>query len=248
MDKNELERIAQSYHLNPDVPDKHIEDLCQEHCCRWLLASLGQARSVLELGYGDGIVTRALVEDGREVTVVEGAATLIERLKQTWPTQVHACHALFEAFDPGAARFDAIIASHVLEHVADPVALLERLRNWLAPGGRLLVVVPNRESLHRRLAVIMGLQPALDSLSARDGVVGHRRVYSLATLRHDIEEAGYTERSSRGFFLKPLANSMMLDYSPQLLSAMNEISGELPVELLANIGMIVTAENDRYPQ
>ena len=32
----ELERIAEQYHLNDTVPDKFIEDICQEHCCDWL--------------------------------------------------------------------------------------------------------------------------------------------------------------------------------------------------------------------
>jgi len=39
--------------------------------------------------------------------------------------------------------FDVILASHVLEHVADPVAVVFRLHTLLKPGGRLLVLVPN---------------------------------------------------------------------------------------------------------
>lgn len=235
-----LERIARDYHANPEVPDKHIEDLCQEYCGRWLIDALDQANRVLELGYGEGILTRSIVESGRQLTVVEGAASLVQELRERWKDRIRVEHALFENYDPGTERYEAVIASHVLEHVADPVALLRRIRQWLAPGARLLVVVPNSESLHRKLAVLMGLQPSLDTLSQRDVLVGHRRVYSLATLRSDLQQAGYAELSVRGFFLKPLANSMMLDYSPALLAAMNEISGELPAGLLANIGLVAT--------
>jgi len=144
---------------------------------------------------------------------------------------------LFEEFSP-AAPFDAIIASHVLEHVDDPVALLRRMAGWLAPGGRLVIVVPNKESLHRRLAVLMGLQPALDTLGARDRLVGHQRVYSHATLEQDLRAGGYTLTEKTGFFLKPVANSMMLGYSTELLGAMNQIGPQLPMELLANIGVL----------
>jgi SAM-dependent methyltransferase len=40
-------------------------------------------------------------------------------------------------------RYDLIALCHVLEHVPDPTALLRPLVHNLAPGGRLLIVVPN---------------------------------------------------------------------------------------------------------
>jgi SAM-dependent methyltransferase len=47
--------------------------------------------------------------------------------------------------------FDAVTLWHVLEHLDDPGAALERLTGWLRPGGVLLVGVPNRASLQARL-------------------------------------------------------------------------------------------------
>jgi SAM-dependent methyltransferase len=49
-------------------------------------------------------------------------------------------------------RFDAIFAQHVLEHVVDPHAFLETARGLLAPGGKLVICVPNFEARLRRLA------------------------------------------------------------------------------------------------
>jgi hypothetical protein len=43
----------------------------------------------------------------------------------------------------------------------------------------------------------------------------------------------------KGFFLKVLPNSMMLDYSKDLINALNTISEKIPDHLLANIGVIV---------
>ncbi len=239
MSKSELDRIAREYHTSAKVPDKHIEDLCQRYCGDWILQALGPASRVLELGFGEGIITRMMLGARRSLTVVEGSQILHGALQREFGTDLTAIHALFEEFSPDAP-FDAVVASHILEHVDDPVALLRRIRTWLAPGGRLIVVVPNKESLHRRLAVLMKLQPKLDSLGARDKLVGHQRVYSHETLAADLKAGGFAVAEATGFFLKPVANSMMLEHSAELLSAMNEIGSQLPKELLANIGVVAT--------
>jgi len=239
MSKSELDRIAREYHTSAEVPDKHIEDLCQRYCGDWILQALGPANRVLELGFGEGIITRMMLAARRNLTVVEGSKVLHEALQQEFGANLNAVHAMFEEFSPDTP-FDAVVASHILEHVDDPVALLRRMHTWLAPGGRLIIVVPNKESLHRRLAVLMKLQPKLDSLGTRDKLVGHQRVYSHETLATDLKAGGFAVTEATGFFLKPVANSMMLEYSAELLSAMNEIAPELPKELLANIGVVAT--------
>jgi SAM-dependent methyltransferase len=147
---------------------------------------------------------------------------------------------LFEEFAP-AEPFDAVLALHVLEHVDDPRALLRHVAGWLRPGGRIVAAVPNAESLHRRLAVRMGLQERLDSLSARDGLVGHQRVYTLAGLRGDVEAAGLRVVDELGWFLKTLPNSMMLGFDPALLRAQFSISDELSPDMLANIAIVAEA-------
>jgi 2-polyprenyl-3-methyl-5-hydroxy-6-metoxy-1,4-benzoquinol methylase len=48
---------------------------------------------------------------------------------------------------PDEAPWDLITLFHVLEHLPDPVRPLERLRRRLAPGGTLVVEVPNVEFL-----------------------------------------------------------------------------------------------------
>ena len=224
-----LDRIAADYHTNESIPDIHIENLCQEYFIEWLLQQI-------ELGFGDGIVTAALAKSGCELTVLEGAATLVDRARQAHPT-VNCVHSLFEDFRADRA-YDVILASHVLEHVDDPQAILRLISSWLVETGKIIIVVPNRNSLHRQLAVLMGLQPELDTLSKRDLLVGHQRVYSLEGLEEDVRRAGLRPIKSVGFFLKVLPNAMMLDYSRELLWALNVISSSLPKHLLANIAVV----------
>jgi 2-polyprenyl-3-methyl-5-hydroxy-6-metoxy-1,4-benzoquinol methylase len=235
--KEQLDEIAARYHQSDAIPDKAIEDALQLHTLAWFREQLQPSRSVLELGYGEGIVTEDLVKTGKKVTQVEGSARLVDEVRQRYGTKVTCVHAMFEEFETDEL-FDAVVASHVLEHVDDPIAVLRRMRSWIRPDGRILIIVPNSESIHRRLAVLMNLQPRLDSLSPRDHLVGHQRVYSLEGLVSDVHAANLDVLSARGFFFKPLPNSMMLEFSPELIDAMNRLATEMPAEWLANLGVV----------
>jgi ubiquinone/menaquinone biosynthesis C-methylase UbiE len=236
--KEILETIAHDYHTADSIPDIHIENLCQDHFITWLLTQISASDKVLELGYGDGIVTKALTESACDLTVIEGASTLVAKAKAIHPN-IQCIDTLFENFRP-TQKFDIILASHVLEHVDEPQSILKLMTTWLSDTGKIIIVVPNKNSIHRQLSVIMGIQPELDTLSARDVLVGHQRVYSLQTLEEDIRNAGLLPTESLGFFLKVLPNSMMLDYSHDLLKALNLISDNLDKNILANIGFIAT--------
>lgn len=43
-------------------------------------------------------------------------------------------------------RFDLITLNHVIEHLAQPVGLLRKCREWLAPGGSIFLEAPNAEA------------------------------------------------------------------------------------------------------
>lgn len=50
--------------------------------------------------------------------------------------------AAAEAIPVDDASFDAVVCTQVLEHVADPLAVLSELHRVLVPGGRLIATVP----------------------------------------------------------------------------------------------------------
>lgn len=234
--KEELNTIAQTYHQQDILEDKHIEGACQEYSFHWVFNHILPSNRVLEMGYGDGLFSAALHQRKIQFALIEGAETLVQEAQSRYP-DVSVYHDLFESFTP-IEKYDIVLATHVLEHVDDPIALLKHIRTWLNPGGKIIVIVPNKESIHRRLAVRMGLQAKLDTLGQRDLLVGHQRVYSLSTLQSDLESAGFRVEDKTGFFLKTLPNSMMKEYSPELIKALNEISEEMPAEWLANIGIL----------
>jgi hypothetical protein len=117
---------------------------------------------------------------------------------------------------------------------------LDTIKNWLSPSGKILILVPNRKSLHRIFAKGMGLIDALDTLSPRDQQVGHQRVYDFESLESDLIKSGFRVESKKGFFLKPLPNSMMTSFDPKLIMEFNKASSILPDDFLANICVVAS--------
>ncbi len=52
----------------------------------------------------------------------------------------------FDELDALPSGFQVVLASHTLEHAHDPMQALQRLLNRLAPGGSLILALPNAQS------------------------------------------------------------------------------------------------------
>ena len=237
LNEERLNEIAQEYH-QADMKDMYIENMGQFYELPWIHNQIPDGSRILDLGYGDGLVFDSLLDFAEthscSVTMIEGSGKLVEQANEHAKGRAKVEHSFFETYNPDE-KFDVVLASHVLEHVDNPVSLLNHLATICNKGAKIVGLVPNSESIHRRLAVLMGLQPFLDSLSPRDHMVGHQRVYSLASLTHDFATSPWNLIESRGFFLKPLANSQLLNFDESLISGLLKISDDLPTELCANI-------------
>lgn len=234
--ETELNRLAEDYYLSSEIGDHGLENRIQTASIPRILSHIPPEGKVLELGYGDGLLTAALQCSGLMIELLEGSSILAQRAASLYPGLV-VHNGLFEQFEP-EQPYSTILALHVLEHLDDPVLMLQRLFSWLKPGGRLVIVVPNKNSIHRQLALRMGLIAKLDELSPRDHLVGHQRVYDFSTLEQHVAQSGLRLVTRFGSFLKVLPNSMMLEYSDDLVQALDGISDDLSPELLANIGLV----------
>jgi SAM-dependent methyltransferase len=83
-----------------------------------------------------------------------------------------------DAHDPRAVEensLDTVVIFNVLEHCERPWEVVENIRGWLRPGGRVLAMVPNAQRVHRVPADYWRILPdAMDSLFAR---FTRRRLY-----------------------------------------------------------------------
>jgi len=238
MSKEELNKIANEYHLNTKISDKQFDKRFHILCGTWVSGMISSSSRVLEMGFGEGNVTEQLLAVGAEVEIVEGSELLVEQARSIYGSKVRVHHDLFDDFRP-TSDFDIILATNILEHVDDPISALSNILKWCSEETRVVVTVPNAESIHRKLAVIMGLQPKLDSLSPRDHLVGHQRVYNFDQLSQQVLEAGFEIKEQKGFLLKVLPNSMMKDMSPELINAFYEIANELPIQQAADMAVVL---------
>jgi SAM-dependent methyltransferase len=194
---------------------------------------------ILNLGLGYGVWDERLSERDDEVVGLDLDATLVEHFRARFP-RVRYVHTDVFAYQPDGP-FDTIVASHFLEHVDEPVELLGRMRRWLAPQGRIVILVPNADSVHRRIGQRMGLLAQLTDLNEADLRIGHRRVYTADLLRAHLLEAGLHVRLLTGVTFKPLSNGQLAQMPRSYVNACVSMAGEELGLLACQIAAVVDA-------
>lgn len=108
----------------------------------------GRGRRLLDFGSGPGGFVRLADEAGWEATALEMNQASSKQLAAEG-YQVIVKH--LELSDLPPRSFDLISFWEVLEHLPDPRSVLLEARRLLAPGGLMLIMVPNSGSLVTRL-------------------------------------------------------------------------------------------------
>lgn len=95
-----------------------------------------------------------------------------------------------DAFDAGRwdEPFDVVVCADVLEHLPNPGVMLERIREWLRPGGLLLASIPNVANVSIRAALLLGRFEYTDR-----GILDrtHLSFYTRSTGRRLLEDHGF---------------------------------------------------------
>ena len=109
-----------------------------------LEAKLPAHAEVLDVGCGNGVISRSLGEKGFTVKGIDVSEKAIERARELnkFP-QVKFDVVSAEKLVADGHRYHAVICSEVLEHLNDPGKLLNVLHELLDKDGVLIVTVPN---------------------------------------------------------------------------------------------------------
>jgi SAM-dependent methyltransferase len=140
---------------------KAIEDQTTNPAVRWLrhrqlrtrcvqVTRLATSGRLLDVGCSTGLFLNEMQRYGQwELCGVEPSAEAARYARERFGLDVRQGRLEDAAF--GEVCFDIITLWDVLEHLPDPGAAVERMRDLLAPGGRVILSVPNLDSIDARL-------------------------------------------------------------------------------------------------
>ena len=133
---------------------------------------------VLEIGSGIGNLSAFLL-DRERLVLTDTREEYLDRLRQRFAEHRNvAVERLYLPNEHGGLagqRFDTIICLNVLEHVDDDIGSLVAIRGMLAPGGRLVLLVPALPGLYGTM----------------DRALGHHRRYKRRALADLLRATGY---------------------------------------------------------
>ena len=155
-------------------PESAGERARGEHILKYVRPYLKQQEAtVLDFGGGDGRLMTPFLAHGCRCSVIdycERPVPGVERLGDT-----------LDVLAPDV-RFDAVVCSHVVEHLAEPFGMLVHLRRHLAQSGVLYCEVPME---------IWRAAPL------QDEPVTHVNFFTVDSLRYLLERAGYAVPTCR---------------------------------------------------
>jgi 2-polyprenyl-3-methyl-5-hydroxy-6-metoxy-1,4-benzoquinol methylase len=156
-----------------------------------LLRMWGSRRGlrVLDVGCGAATTSREIAKRGNEVIGIDSAPGAIAIAEDRLSRAICADILDFDAIEAelGDKTFDAIILADELEHLPWPLDLLRGYMRFLAPGGRVLVSLPNVGLWSVRFSLLAGRFQYEDT-----GVLDrtHLRFFTRSSARRTLEAAG----------------------------------------------------------
>ncbi len=115
-------------------------------------------RRILEIGYGSGIGMPTLARMGGELWGIDlesEPCRVTERLARI-PVHAHLVKGDIRTWQYDGEPFDLIVAFSVLEHIAAPAGVVERIAELLQPNGTLLVGMPRVDKAMSALFPLIG--------------------------------------------------------------------------------------------
>ncbi len=131
--------------------------------------------------------------------------------------------------------FDVTILSSILHEIEHTDLFLSQAKSITKPGGKIIIVVPNKLSVHRILGVQLGYQGSLDSKTETEIQMQQLTgALSFEELQNQIFRNGLILESMESFFVKLFPHKIMQQLmdrnilNEDLLDIFDQLSQYLP--------------------
>jgi 2-polyprenyl-3-methyl-5-hydroxy-6-metoxy-1,4-benzoquinol methylase len=155
-----------------------------------MMSLVGANKRVLDVGCSTGYLAKALTDRGNVVSGIEYDQASADKARPFLADLVVGDledPSIFDSFADGS--FDVAVFGDVLEHLRDPLPVLRRARRLLAPGGSVVISVPNVAHGDVRLSLLAGRFDYRDT-----GLLDetHVRFFTRQNLDRFLRDAGFT--------------------------------------------------------
>ena len=142
------ETFARDQQRPPSVPERSRHRQIKRVCDRLLLrGSPAGVRRVVEVGAGWGGLAQVFARDPRYR--YQGLEPSTARVEFCRANRLDVIQGFFDGPASLQGPADAIVFDNVLEHVMDPDRLFGMAAESVAPGGLIVVIVPNLRDIRR---------------------------------------------------------------------------------------------------
>jgi 2-polyprenyl-3-methyl-5-hydroxy-6-metoxy-1,4-benzoquinol methylase len=174
----------------------HTSSLFQNRLSVWaslINKYLKPGENVLDAGCGSGVLSFYICKLGNKVVAFDGSEEMIELCKKKMTSQADCNVDFFVETLPlknsaVAGQFDMIISSSVLEYVEDYALCINNFKGRLKENGLLLLSMPNRKSLYRRIEKITY------ALTKKPRYLGYvKNMFTVSEFRSIMQANGFEE-------------------------------------------------------
>lgn len=116
---------------------------------RFARRHLAPGGRVLDIGCGDASIAAGVVDRASDYLGIDVSPMAVAAARRRLPAARFAVTGVEDL--AGELPFDLVMAFEVIEHLADPSAVLARVARLLSPQGVLVLSTPNRDRLTNRL-------------------------------------------------------------------------------------------------